>query len=238
MTITINKQDVYDGVMILTAVIGRNRQAMQAIAVMPENVPLLDTFIDEAVTEAENELHRHLNDSTDITLEHGAEAVSLHLDDKLRHARSTNGQIKSSLLQYLVHYGTGRWLASIEAAQDLSQPYENSAAGYVSKLQSLVCQRSPYFVNEEEYAMREKDDEAVSPTSPNDEYTTRENDSRSVNPTNKGAAKKLYGTRRRDIQPICRHIPDGVMLSEDEAIPADERNNILVAKQTEEDYGD
>lgn len=219
MTITINKQEVYDGVMTLTAVIGRNRQAMQAIAVMPENLPLVDTFIDEAVTEVENELHRHLDDSTDVTLEHEAEAVNLHLADKLRHARSTDGQIKSSLLQYLIHYGTGRWLASIEAAKDLSQPYENSAAGYVSKLQSLVCQRSPYIIQEEEYATRYKDDHAA-------------------NPANEGAARKLYDTRRRDVQPVCRHIPDGIMLSEDEAIPADDRNNILVAKQTEEDYGD
>ena len=71
-----------------------------------------------------------------------------------------------------------------------------------------------------------------------EEYATRYKDDHAANPANERAARKLYDTRRRDVQPVCRHIPDGIMLSEDEAIPADERNNILVAKQTEEDYGD
>lgn len=213
--IDIPRQDIDQGVMTLTAIIGRNRGQMAAVAVMPENLPLVGTFVSEAVTEAENELRRHLDASTDISLSEGDTAVSLSVTGLLRYDPATDGQIKSSLLQYIVHYCVSRWVSTIEAARDLAEAYTDSAAGYVSKLQSLVTQRTPY---------------AIAP----DEYANRQADTCAANPDDAAERASQYAVRRPDLQPIRRCWPDGVMLSEDEAIPTDKNYNILVTRNYED----
>nr|DAM47494.1 MAG TPA: hypothetical protein [Bacteriophage sp.] len=202
MRIEIDKTQVYNNIMQLTAIAGRNRQNMEAIAVTEDNLPAMGIYIAEAVTEAENELRRHISKSADFTLYENTDAVVLEIKDLLRHADSTDGQIKSSLILYLTHYSVSRWVSDIEIAKDLAEPYSNSAGGYLSKLQSLVCQRDEYKVEADSYESRQE------------ESTTADFNPLLSNPA--------YETRQRDVQPVDKEWPEGVIV--------DSENNILVSK--------
>lgn len=202
MRIEIDKTRVYNNIMQLTAIAGRNRQNMEAIAVTEDNLPAMGIYIAEAVTEAENELRRHISKSADFTLYENTDTVVLEIKDLLRHADSTDGQIKSSLILYLTHYSVSRWVSDMEIAKDLAEPYSNSAGGYLSKLQSLVCQRDEYKVEADSYESRQE------------EGTTADFNPLLSNPT--------YETRQRDVQPVDKEWPEGVIV--------DSENNILVSK--------
>lgn len=210
MNIAIQKEQVYQGVMTLTATIGRNRQNMQAIAVSPDNLSALGIYLAEGVTEAENELRRHLKDSTLFSFYLDTDSIQLAIDDKLRSAESAVNQIASSLSLFLIHYIVSRWVQGIEAAKDLAEPYQNSAGGYLSKLQGLVNQRRPY----------ERADE---------EYNKRLDDENKIGGSDVGTWYK-YQHRQQDLQPIQREWHEGVMKTADEQIPTDSEGKILVSK--------
>lgn len=207
MRIEIDKTQVYNNIMQLTAIAGRNRQNMEAIAVTEDNLPTMGIYIAEAVTEAENELRRHISKSADFTLYENTDTVVLEIKDLLRHADSTDGQIKSSLILYLTHYSVSRWVSDIEIAKDLAEPYSNSAGGYLSKLQSLVCQRDEYKVEADSYESRQEETSAVN------HFTYQK-----------------YETRQRDVQPVGKDWPDGVMVDSENNILTGNENNILVSK--------
>lgn len=209
ITITIEKQDIYKNLMALTAVIGRNRQNMNDIAVLPDNLPAVEPFMNEAVTEAENELRRFLDKSTDITMTKDEAQVSLNMEEKKRFDTDALEQMKSSLLLYISHYMVSRWVSTVEAAKDLTEAYQTSAGGYIAKLKGLVCQKQPYVTDESDYKARLKDS--------------------AHNGTEKGNDGGLYARRQNDLQPIRREWPDGVIRSEDEAITKDQNNHILVS---------
>ena len=207
MRIEIDKTQVYNNIMQLTAIAGRNRQSMEAIAVTEDNLPAMGIYIAEAVTEAENELRRHISKSADFTLYENTDTVVLEIKDLLRHADGTDGQIKSSLILYLTHYSVSRWVSDIEIAKDLAEPYSNSAGGYLSKLQSLVCQRDEYKVEADSYESRQEETSAVN-----------------------HFAYQTYETRQRDVQPVGKDWPDGVMVDSENNILTGNENNILVSK--------
>ena len=142
--------------MLLTAVTARNRKNIE-IAVTEDNLPAMGIYMAEGLTEAENELRRHLKSSSEFSLYDTATNIVLETKDILRAAESTTGQIKSSMILYLTHYAISRWVSDIDTAKDLSEPYSNSAGGYLSKLQALVCQRDEYEVPENEYEARQSD---------------------------------------------------------------------------------
>lgn len=208
ITVEIPKKEVYQNVMALTAVIGRNRQIIQSVAVSPDNLPVLGIYLAEAVTEAENELHRHVQESTAFSFYADEEKIVFRFEDKLRRKEGAYNQIASTLNLFLSHYTTSRWLGSIEAVKDLAEPYQSSAGGYLDKLQLLVCQHKAYVVEENIYETRLKDEAAMEDS--------------------KG--QHIYETRRKDLQPVCRRWHDGVMLTEDPAILTDSKGNILVSK--------
>lgn len=156
MRIETDKQQVYKNIMQLTALTARNRKNME-IAVTEDNLPAMGIYMAEGLTEAENELRRHLKSSSEFSLYDTATNIVLETKDILRAAESTTGQIKSSMILYLTHYAISRWVSDIETAKDLAEPYGNSAGGYLSKLQALVCQRDEYEVPENEYEARQSD---------------------------------------------------------------------------------
>lgn len=202
MRIETDKQQVYNNVMQLTATAGRNRGNIAAIAATEDNLPALGIFLAEAVTEAENELRRHIAKSSQFSLYATETSVVVEIKDLLRAADSTQGQISSSLMLYLTHYAVARWVSDIEAAKDLAEPYNNSAAGYLDKLKYLVCQRDEYSVEADAYEKRAADSVST-------EY----------NPVFESIK---YETRQSDVQPTGRTWPDGVLI--------DSEKNILVSK--------
>lgn len=201
MRIETDKQQVYNNVMQLTATAGRNRGNITAIAATEDNLPALGIFLAEAVTEAENELRRHIAKSSQFSLYATETSVVVEIKDLLRAADSTQGQISSSLMLYLTHYTVARWVSDIEAAKDLAEPYNNSAAGYLDKLKYLVCQRDEYSVEADAYEQR-----ALETDTNNDNIFD----------------KRAYKSRQEDLQPIRRTWPDGVI--------TDNEGNILVSK--------
>ena len=156
MEITIALDKIQNGIMQLTAILGRNRQDMK-IAVTPDNLPAIGMYIGEAVTEADNELRRHLKNSNELSLYKNDEAVSFTFTDKLRGANSTRNQIASSIELYLIHYTIARWCATTESLSALAEAYQNSSAGYISKISSLICQRQAYTVSDASYQARDSD---------------------------------------------------------------------------------
>ncbi len=196
--------------MLLTAVTARNRKNIE-IAVTEDNLPAMGIYMAEGLTEAENELRRHLKSSSEFSLYDTATNIVLETKDILRAAESTTGQIKSSMILYLTHYAISRWVSDIDTAKDLSEPYSNSAGGYLSKLQALVCQRDEYEVPENEYEARQSDTTAIG-----------------IDNTNGFMAEAE--TRQRDLQPIRRIWPDGVVTDIDTNILQDSEKNIMVTK--------
>lgn len=201
MRIETDKQQVYNNVMQLTATAGRNRGNIAAIAATEDNLPALGIFLAEAVTEAENELRRHIAKSSQFSLYATETSVVVEIKDLLRAADSTQGQISSSLMLYLTHYAVARWVSDIETAKDLAEPYNNSAAGYLDKLKYLVCQRDEYSVEADAYEQRALETD----TNNNSIFD-----------------KRAYKSRQEDLQPIRRTWPDGVI--------TDNEGNILVSK--------
>lgn len=210
MRIETDKQQVYKNIMQLTAITARNRKNME-IAVTEDNLPAMGIYMAEGLTEAENELRRHLKNSSEFSLYDTASNIVLETKDILRAAESTTGQIKSSMTLYLTHYAISRWVSDIDTAKDLSEPYSNSAGGYLSKLQSLVCQRNEYEVPENAYELRETDMISIGTED------------------NSGMMAEAM-TRRRDVQPVRRIWPDGVVTDIDSNILQDGNRAILVTK--------
>lgn len=200
MRIETDKQQVYNNVMQLTATAGRNRGNIAAIAATEDNLPALGIFLAEAVTEAENELRRHIAKSSQFSLYATEASVALETKDLLRAADSTPGQIASSLMLYLTHYTVARWVTDIETAKDLAESYNNSAAGYLDKLKHLVCQREEYTVEADAYGQRAEE---------------RNTDTNIF-------SQRTYKNRQEDLQPIRQTWPDGVI--------TDSEGNILVSK--------
>lgn len=200
MRIETDKQQVYNNVMQLTATAGRNRGNIAAIAATEDNLPALGIFLAEAVTEAENELRRHIAKSSQFSLYATETSIVIETRDVLRAADSTPGQISSSLMLYLTHYAVSRWVSDIEAAKDLAEPYSNSAGGYLDKLKFLVCQRDEYSVEADAYEQRAEE---------------RNTDTNIF-------SQRTYKNRQEDLQPIRQTWPDGVI--------TDSEGNILVSK--------
>lgn len=209
MKIEINKSQVYKNIMQLTAIAGRNRGNM-AIAVTEDNLPAMGIYMAEAITEAENELRRHISKSADFTLYDSEDVITLEIKDLTRAAPSTQGQIQSSLTLYMTHYSISRWMSEIETAKELTEPYSNSAGGYLSKLQSLVCQREEYIVEADGYGQRVNDEAAM------------DNHSSGIM-----ADAEI---RKRDLQPIRRVWPDGIARDSEKKILYDKDGNIIVSK--------
>ena len=221
MRIETDKQQVYNNVMQLTATAGRNRGNIAAIAATEDNLPALGIFLAEAVTEAENELRRHIAKSSQFSLYATETSVVVEIKDLLRAADSTQGQISSSLMLYLTHYAVARWVSDIEAAKDLAEPYNNSAAGYLDKLKYLVCQRDEYSVEADAYEQRAEEtntEDELSDGTVRYEQRALETDTNNDNIFD----KRAYKSRQEDLQPIRRTWPDGVI--------TDNEGNILVSK--------
>lgn len=213
MKIEIAKQSIENNVMTLTAVIGRNRKDMPNIAITPDNLPALGPFIAEAVTEAENELRRHLSGSNLIAVVVEETSITFSIDAPHRMDPSTYNQISSTFEQYISQYVTGRWLSSVEAASNLAETYISSAAGQLNTLKLVLCQRAKFELEEDAYSDRAADSILITPDEDNAQPFS------------------MYRHRKRDVQPIRRKWPDGVMMGTDGNIPTDENEMILTAKQ-------
>ena len=218
--------------MLLTAVTARNRKNIE-IAVTEDNLPAMGIYMAEGLTEAENELRRHLKSSSEFSLYDTATNIVLETKDILRAAESTTGQIKSSMILYLTHYAISRWVSDIDTAKDLSEPYSNSAGGYLSKLQALVCQRDEYEVPENEYEARQSDTTETNNDGSNGllaDAEARQSDTTAIGIDNTNGFMAEAETRQRDLQPIRRIWPDGVVTDIDTNILQDSEKNIMVTK--------
>lgn len=156
MEIKISLDKIQNGIMQLTAILGRNRQDMK-IAVTKDNLPVIGIYIGEAVTEAEDELRRHLSSSNSFTLYKDESSVTIGIKDSVRNAKSIINSITGTLELYLIHYSISRWIGTIESLSNLSSSYQNSAAGCLSKILNLVTQKDAYIIDDESYNTRESD---------------------------------------------------------------------------------
>lgn len=269
MKIEIPKQSIDSNVMTLTAVIGRNRKDIQNIAITPDNLPALGPFMAEAVTEAENELRRHLSGSNLIAVVVEETSITFSIDAPHRMDPSTYNQISSTFEQYISQYVTGRWLSSVVAASNLAETYISSAAGQLNTLKLVLCQRAKFELAEDAYSDRAADNAEVSAEQTDNvlfenrltdnsfiqdkesegiSYTKRISDNvilgnESKNQTSysirasdcsmigSSINNSPYKYRRRDVNPIKKKWPDGVMQTQDEKVPTDKNNIILTAKQ-------
>ena len=246
MEITIALDKIQNGIMQLTAILGRNRQDMK-IAVTPDNLPATGMYIGEAVTEADNELRRHLKNSNELSLYKNDEAVSFTFTDKLRGANSTRNQIASSIELYLIHYTIARWCATTESLSALAEAYQNSSAGYISKISSLICQRQAYTVSDASYQARDSDTAQLVSVS-DSSYQARDSDtaqlvsvsdasyqardSDTICMTN-NAQQRKFSTRKRDLQLTgiaTDKWPYSAIVSTDPAIITDANDGILIVK--------
>ena len=246
MEITIALDKIQNGIMQLTAILGRNRQDMK-IAVTPDNLPAIGMYIGEAVTEADNELRRHLKNSNELSLYKNDEAVSFTFTDKLRGANSTRNQIASSIELYLIHYTIARWCATTESLSALAEAYQNSSAGYISKISSLICQRQAYTVSDASYQARDSDTAQLVSVS-DSSYQARDSDtaqlvsvsdssyqardSDTICMTN-NAQQRKFSTRKRDLQLTgiaTDKWPYSAIVSTDPAIITDANDGILIVK--------
>ena len=194
--------------MQLTAILGRNRQDMK-IAVTQDVLPAIGIYIGEGVTEAENELRRHLKDSNKLSLYSNNEEVKFTFEDKLRSANSTRNQIASSLELYIIHYTISRWCSTMESLSSLAESYQNSSAGYISKISSLICQRQKYILDNTSYQPRNIDN------------------------SNMRRYKSEYKIRKRDLQLTDKakdQWPRVAIVSSDPNILKESNDNILIAK--------
>ena len=175
------------------------------------------------------------------------EAVSFTFADKLRAANSTKNQIASSLELYFIHYTIARWCATTESLSALAEAYQNSSAGYISKISSLICQRQAYTVSDASYQARDSDTAklvSVSDTS----YQARDSDTAKLVSVSDAsyqardsnticmtdnAQQRKFSTRKRDLQLTgiaTDKWPYSAIVSTDPAIITDANDGILIVK--------
>lgn len=238
MEIKISLDKIQNGIMQLTAILGRNRQDMK-IAVTQDNLPAIGIYIGEAVTEAENELRRHLISSNSFTLYKNESYVTVEIKDYVRNAKSIINSITGTLELYLIHYTITRWIGTIESLSNLATSYQESAAGYLSKIIQLVTQRDIYTIDNESYQSRMSDTEKLSVTECN--YKQRENDNRSIDSDYNAFDKEEYFNRKRDLDPTGRtegEWPREILTTTDNKTLTDNENNILVSQPENIDYNE
>ena len=146
LPVNIDKAGIYAYVTTLTSQIGRSRKEYDRFVCSPDNYPVLDRFMDAAVSETEAQLHRHLAGSYDFTLsyssgEPGASVVLqlLDYDDRLR--PSVRGSLSTQIRLAVAFMLTGMWLQPVDA--EVSQVYSAGAVSYLRKAVELVIQRTP-----------------------------------------------------------------------------------------------
>ena len=256
MEVKISLDKIQNGIMQLTAILGRNRQDMK-IAVTKDNLPVIGIYIGEAVTEAEDELRRHLSSSNSFTLYKDESSVTIGIKDSVRNAKSIINSITGTLELYLIHYSISRWIGTIESLSNLSSSYQNSAAGCLSKILNLVTQKDAYIIDDESYNTRESDKRMLVSDEYNyrqrtesdkrmlvsDEYNykQRETDKTSTDCNSNFFDNEEYFIRKRDLDPTGRtngEWPKNVLSTKDNEIAIDKENNILISQPENIDYNE
>ena len=238
MEIKISLDKIQNGIMQLTAILGRNRQDMK-IAVTKDNLPVIGIYIGEAVTEAEDELRRHLSSSNSFTLYKDESSVTIGIKDSVRNAKSIINSITGTLELYLIHYSISRWIGTIESLSNLSSSYQNSAAGCLSKILNLVTQKDAYIIDDESYNTRESDKRML--VSDEYNYKQRETDKTSTDCNSNFFDNEEYFIRKRDLDPTGRtngEWPKNVLSTKDNEIAIDKENNILISQPENIDYNE
>lgn len=193
MIITIEKNNVYDYALALTARAGSASGSYETVAITKDNYPMLDVYLSEALTGAEKVLRKDLTQSNDVSLTVKGEQVTIGIKEQRMGDVSVYKLIASSLRLYMAYYIAASWLKP-SAATALAETYALTSASHLQTASDALNQREKAKVTEADYGTRTEDQ-------------TRMND------TSKGIAAD-YGIRAEDdimVRPCVSIIEDEVL---------------------------
>lgn len=156
MIITIEKNNVYDYALALTARAGSASGSYETVAITKDNYPMLDVYLSEALTGAEKVLRKDLAQSNDVNLTVKGEQVTISIKEQRMGDVSVYKLIASSLRLYMAYHIAASWLKP-SAATALAETYALTSGSHLQTASDALNQREKAKVAETDYGDRHKD---------------------------------------------------------------------------------
>lgn len=156
MIITIEKNNVYDYALALTARAGSASGSYETVAITKDNYPMLDVYLSEALTGAEKVLRKDLTQSNDVSLTVKGEQVTISIKEQRMGDVSVYKLIASSLRLYMAYYIAASWLKP-SAATALAETYALTSGSHLQTASDALNQREKAKVAETDYGTRAED---------------------------------------------------------------------------------
>ena len=157
MEIKIIKEKVYDYASALTARAGSVSDAYSQITITKDNYPMLDVYLSEAVSQAENGLRKKLLSSNRIDMRINEDAVVINTKEQHMADTSVYALIESSLRLYIAYHIAANWLQS-SPVSSLSEVYGTTATTHLQTAISAISQKEHATIHGTDYADKANDD--------------------------------------------------------------------------------
>ena len=177
MEIKINKNNIYDYALALTARAASASGEYAQVAITKDNYAMLDVYLSEAVTQAEGEIRKKLASSHAIDMRLEGDEVTIDTKEQHQADVSVYPIIESSIRLYAAYHIAASWLQP-SVASSLAEVFGATANTHLQPAASAFNQKVRARVTDADYGFRAKDAQQTgnSGTASIAEYSNRTGD--------------------------------------------------------------
>ena len=156
MEILIEKDRIYPyAIRISTQIAKMTGTAGSNLILTRDQYPLLDSYMEMAVSDGESALHKLLGNSNNFSLEASSQNILFCIRNSKRINNNLAGLIKTQIMMYCCNAIIAMWIAPVNA--ELSTQYKQSAAGNLKSVSDAVLFRANYMVEDYDYDEKSND---------------------------------------------------------------------------------
>lgn len=122
------------------------------LTITKDNYPLLDSYIEMAISDGEAILYKQIGKSNNFSLEASSQNILFVIKNVKRINEDLAGLIKTQIMMYCCNAIIAMWIAPNNS--DLSTQYKQNAAGNLKAVSDAFLFRSNYLVDEYDYSDR------------------------------------------------------------------------------------
>lgn len=156
MEIKINKNNIYDYALALTARAASASGEYAQVAITKDNYPMLDVYLSEAIVQAEGSIRKKLASGHSIDMRLEGDVVTIDTKEQHQADVSAYPVIESSIRLYAAYHIAASWLQASVAAS-LSEVFGATADTHLKTAVSAFSQKERAQVADEDYGLRAKD---------------------------------------------------------------------------------
>jgi hypothetical protein len=153
MEIKINKNNIYDYALSLTARAGSGSDEYAHVAITKDNYPMLEVYLSEAITQAESVLRKKLSNSHFVDMRLQGDDVILKTREQYQADVSVYGVIESSIRLYAAYHIAASWLQP-SVASNLAEVFGTTAHTHLEAAASAFNQKKRAQVSEADHGTR------------------------------------------------------------------------------------